>query len=348
MTDNQTLVTVGVATALAVAGSYYLFNRSSTDNDSLLSNRSTSPRPEQDPASLKQSQLGTFKEDIKKSEQMKNANFPMTDEGRTYHVGTKRGEVANRIVIVGDLTRAETYAKSFFDSQDFFKHYSTRGFLTCTGTFKGVPVSVVGTGMGTPMIDFSIREIRALFNEDEKLSFIRVGTCGTPHPHILAGDVIVNDASVIIQRNPDAFRAGSTEEPYRISQPVQANKSLTLKLQEKITAILGQDRVRVGLNATADYFYSSQGRIDTNFTDRNKTLIEGTLIKNQPNVLSLEMETFHLFDMAEISKGSIIAAGAEIVLAQRTTGEFLNLELKHQRELELGRAAFEAVIEVPL
>jgi len=348
MTDNnQTYVTVGVA-ALAIAGTYYLINRSNNNNESLLATRATSPRPEQDPQSVKQSQLGTYKDDMAKSDQVKNANFPMTAEGRTYHVGTKRGEVANRIVIVGDLTRAETYAKTFFDNKDFFKHYSTRGFLTCTGTFKGVPVSVVGTGMGTPMIDFSIREIRALFNEDEKLSFIRIGTCGTPHPDVLAGDVIVNDASVMIQRNPDAFREGSNEQPYRISKPVKAHALLTKKLQEKITAIIGKDRVRLGLNATADYFYASQGRIDTNFLDRNKTLIEETLIKNQPNVLSLEMETFHLFDMADISKNTIIATGAEIVLAQRTTGDFVDLDLKHKRELELGRARFEAIIEVPL
>ncbi len=139
-------------------------------------------------------------------------------------------QVAHRIVIVGDLTRAEMYAKQFLDNKNFFKHLSTRGFLTCTGTYKGVQVSIVGTGMGIAMIDFSIREIRALFPEDEQIAFIRVGTCGTPHPDISAGVVIVNDSSVLIQRNPDAFRKDSTAEPYTISKPVQSHPGLTAKV----------------------------------------------------------------------------------------------------------------------
>jgi len=110
---------------------------------------------------------------------------------------------------------------------------------------------------------------------------------------------------------------------------------------------IGKDKVHVGLNATADSFYSSQGRIDTNFDDRNKDLIEHHLAE-KCKVLSLEMETFHLFDMAECSKGTIIASSAEIVLAQRTTGVFIDMDLKHEREIQAGKAAFDAIIEVPL
>jgi uridine phosphorylase len=172
--------------------------------------------------------------------------------------------------------------------------------------------------MGIAMIDFSIREIRALFTEEEQLAFIRIGTCGTPHPDVPAGDVIINDSSVLIQRNPDAFRQESNEDPYKISQPVKSHAQLTEKLRQQMAAHIGEKHVRVGLNATADSFYSSQGRIDTNFDDRNKDLIENHLAQ-KCQVLSLEMETFHLFDMADCSKGTIIASSAEIVLAQRTT-----------------------------
>jgi uridine phosphorylase len=343
--DRKTLITAGVSAATTL-GALYLYKLLCKHEQRILQVRSTSPRPELEPAALKQSNLGTIKEDLKRGEQMKNANFPTTEEGRTYHVGTKRGEVMHRIVIVGDLTRAEMYADMYLDNKNFFKHLSTRGFLTCSGTYKGVPVSIVGTGMGIAMIDFSIREIRALFPEDEQIAFIRVGTCGTPHPDIPAGTVIVNDSSILISRNPDAFRKGSNEEPYRLSKPVKSDPVLTNKLKEKISAIIGSENVRTGLNATADSFYSSQGRIDTNFDDRNKELIEKNL--SQCDVYSLEMETFHLFDMAEVSKGTIIASSALIVLAQRTTGYFIDLSLKQQREKEAGKAALDAIIEVKL
>lgn len=41
---------------------------------------------------------------------------------------------------------------------------STRGFVTHTGTFRGVPVSIIATGMGYPMMDFVVRETRAVVN----------------------------------------------------------------------------------------------------------------------------------------------------------------------------------------
>ncbi len=60
------------------------------------------------------------------------------------------------------------------------------------------------------------------------------------------------------------------------------------------------------------------------------------------------METFHLFDMAECSNGTIIASSAEIVLAQRTTGYFIDMDLKYKREAEAGKAALDAIVEIPL
>jgi uridine phosphorylase len=47
-----------------------------------------------------------------------------------------------------------------------------------------------------------------------------------------------------------------------------------------------------GLNATADSFYSSQGRVTSNFDDYNETLVDDLASQNQ--VTTLEMETFHL------------------------------------------------------
>ena len=47
------------------------------------------------------------------------------------------------------------------------------------------------------------------------------------------------------------------------------------------------------LNATADSFYSSQGRTDANFDDRNETLID-EIIGKFPTATTLEMETFQL------------------------------------------------------
>lgn len=43
--------------------------------------------------------------------------------------------------------------------------HSERGFLTLTGTYKSVPVSVVAIGMGAPNMDFFVREGREVLDE---------------------------------------------------------------------------------------------------------------------------------------------------------------------------------------
>jgi len=52
---------------------------------------------------------------------------------------------------------------------------SDRGFLTLTGAYKGVIVSIVSIGMGSPNMDFFIREGREVLDEagEEEMVVIR-------------------------------------------------------------------------------------------------------------------------------------------------------------------------------
>lgn len=89
-----------------------------------------------------------------------NLKFPLLPDGTTLHLNIKRGDVANRIFTVGDLHRAWKLSRFFDKPETCVKVVSTRTFRTFTGTFRGVPVTLVATGMGTAMMDFVIREIR--------------------------------------------------------------------------------------------------------------------------------------------------------------------------------------------
>lgn len=80
-------------------------------------------------------------------EHISNANFPRDEEDRVYHIGVKLGDVANRVLTVGDHVRARKIAK-LLDSEEetghpVFERTSQRGFLTITGRYKGVPVSIM-------------------------------------------------------------------------------------------------------------------------------------------------------------------------------------------------------------
>ena len=62
-----------------------------------------------------------------------DANFPKDASGATYHVATRPGQVANRIITVGDPKRAQRIAKFFDGGKILVEVQSQRGYLTLTG-----------------------------------------------------------------------------------------------------------------------------------------------------------------------------------------------------------------------
>ena len=56
------------------------------------------------------------------------------------------GDLANRIITVGSVSRLEKIVQHF-DNAECRCVTSSRGFTTATGSFNGVPVSVVAIGM---------------------------------------------------------------------------------------------------------------------------------------------------------------------------------------------------------
>ena len=81
-----------------------------------------------------------------------------------------------------------------------------------------------------------------------------------------------------------------------------------------------------------------QGRLSIDFDDRNEDLL-ACLSKRYPNALSLEMETFHLFDLARCSGGRIKAAAMAIALAERYTNDFIAASEIEKLEKLAGFAA---------
>lgn len=118
------------------------------------------------------------------------------------------------------------------------------------------------------------------------------------------------------RRDPDAWTYADGRPYFTVSAPVAADPELRDLLVSAAAEQVGPDAVVQGLNATADSFYSSQGRTGCHFEDENDKLIE-QLLDNNKQLMSLEMETFHLLDLARCSKGTIKAAAFHIAAAER-------------------------------
>ena len=64
----------------------------------------------------------------------------------TVHIGAKTDEIAETVLMPGDPYRAKWAAETFLDNAKLVN--DTRGMLGFTGTYKGNPVTIQGSGMG--------------------------------------------------------------------------------------------------------------------------------------------------------------------------------------------------------
>lgn len=296
---------------------------------------------------------------------MTNPAAPTTPRGHTFHVHVKTEEVANRILVVGDQTRAARIAEQF-DADTRETYTSERGYVTYTGKFRGTRVTVCAHLIGYPNLDIVVRELRVACRGP--MAVIRLGTCGglgsTP-PGALS---VPSGGAVLVRLEPD-FRGPtpppdapgglpSAALPYSVSQLVHPDAALTALLEERAAAVLrgpggmGADwpLVTGGSHASADSFYSAQGRPSNAFDDRNAGLL-AALTARVPGIATLEMETFHLFELARATTAPgadpamrIHASGAHIVLVNREEGGgSATVGDVHRLETLGGRAALEAL-----
>ena len=190
-------------------------------------------------------------------------------------------------------------------------------------------------------MDFVVRECRAV--TDGELAFVRVGTCGAIQapPGKLGSVVVASKGSVLVRRNPDAYD-DPTVGKYFVSKPALPDAKLSALLESEMRSALNGDESEVvsAMNASADSFYSSQGRTGDDFDDANENLLDEIILKRQPEVVSLEMETFHLLDLARNSRElSVHAASCAIVLAERRSNDFLPADRIEFMERTCCRAA---------
>jgi Purine-nucleoside phosphorylase len=77
------------------------------------------------------------------------------------------------------------------------KQYNTvRNAFGYTGTYKGVPVSVQGTGMGVPSISIYVEELIRDFDCE---ILIRVGSAGAIQEDVHVRDVVLAQGRQLIQ-----------------------------------------------------------------------------------------------------------------------------------------------------
>ena len=108
---------------------------------------------------------------------------------RQHHIDLVPGDVGETILLPGDVSRVEIIA-SHFDDAKLIAH--KRQYITYTGTYKGVKVSVTSTGIGGPALAIAVEELIKVGGKN----FIRVGTGGGIQSWLPVPAIIVGTAAV--------------------------------------------------------------------------------------------------------------------------------------------------------
>ena len=94
------------------------------------------------------------------------------EEGRAPHIQLREDEIARYILLPGSPERARITAAMFDEAEEKAFH---REYLSFTGKYQGIDVTVMSTGMGVFSAVTAVEELAAIGAD----TFIRIGSCAT-------------------------------------------------------------------------------------------------------------------------------------------------------------------------
>lgn len=163
----------------------------------------------------------------------------------TPHNSAMPEDFAKTVLMPGDPLRAKHVAENFL--HDAVLINNVRGVQGHTGWWKGVPVTVMASGMGMPSIGIYSWE---LFNFYGVENIIRIGSAGAISEALNLRDVVAGQAACTDSNYLETFGTGGTFAPIAdyglLSAAVEAAKELGVDL-------------KVGNLLSADHFYYPEG-----------------------------------------------------------------------------------------
>ncbi len=106
--------------------------------------------------------------------------------GGTPHNEAALGDFARTVLMPGDPLRARFIAETFLENPRLVNN--VRGIQGWTGTWRGVPVSTMASGMGIPSIGIYAHELFHFYGVE---NIIRVGTTGALSEKLKLRDIVI-------------------------------------------------------------------------------------------------------------------------------------------------------------
>jgi len=194
------------------------------------------------------------------------------------HLRAEVGDYAPLVLLPGDPNRATRIAERFDGGLAASRLVNEhRGMLGYTGAFRGHPVSVQTSGMGTPSLSIIVEELLRLGAR----RLVRVGTTGGIGRGVRTGDLVIVTSAAPVDGATRTYLHG---EPYAPAADFELTRALVDAARARgITPHIGQI-------ATVDVFYNPDEDYVSKWRARN--------------ILGFEMEAAALFFLAARAAGA--------------------------------------------
>ncbi|MBQ2217844.1 MAG: purine-nucleoside phosphorylase [Firmicutes bacterium] len=118
----------------------------------------------------------------------------------TPHNSAEKGAFAKTVLMPGDPLRAKFIAETYLEEPKLVNN--VRSIQGYTGTYKGVPVSVMASGMGMPSMAIYSYE---LFNMYGVENILRVGSAGAVSMELKLRDIVLGQGACTSSSMQDNF-----------------------------------------------------------------------------------------------------------------------------------------------
>ena len=205
-------------------------------------------------------------------------------------------------ILPGDPARLDRIAQQLEGVRELAYN---REFRSLTGTYRGVPILAVSTGIGGSSAGICVEELHNIGVE----AAIRIGSCGALQKGIGLGDLILGCGAI---RDDGASKAYAPAE-----YPAAADMTVTLALMKAAESL--KVPYQVGISVSTDSFWPGQERYDS-FSGYVRTSYQGLLSDFQAmGCTNFEMENATLFTLASVM--GLRAGSVCGVVAKRTESE---------------------------
>jgi len=213
----------------------------------------------------------------------------------TPHCDAKKEDIAKIVIMPGDPNRAKLIADNYLEDARLVSN--VRGMNVYTGTYKGVEITVMPSGMGIPSMGIYSYELFKFYDVEK---IIKVGTCGAYTKDLAIGDLVLVNGSY--------------------------SESTYAKVQDNVDddIIYASDYINFYLKETAEEMGKHISIANVHSTDvfyeENASIKENAI--NKYSCMATEMESFSLFHNAKKFKKK--ASQILTVSDNLITGEKMN------------------------